>query len=394
MRKRFRHQVVFFLLRPLFRIFVYFKFSYKGKRYKSDKGYKGPYLILSNHALAMDPFLMAMSFKMPIYYVASDMIFSIPFWSKVIKYLVSPIPKTKYRSDIETIRDLLKLLKSGGSVAIFIEGNATFHGDLMPIEKSIVKLVRLVKVPILLYRIDGAYLTKPRWSSSVRRGKAVGAVTHTLTPAMVKAMDDDTLFDTIIKYIRADDYAFQKKHHLSYKGKRLAEDIESAYFYCPSCHAFNTLESAGDTVTCPCGLKLVYNTNGRFEMIAGNHYFDKTTDWYKAQIEALAEHIDTTKQQLLFTDDHEAVLEVLHSTLKEPIGQATLKLYKTHVEMIFENLEVAIEIKNVQASVQQKNKLILYDKSSKRTFYLLNHKKRNALKYVLAIEHLKGGIRL
>ncbi len=393
MRKRFRHQVTYFFLRPVFRLFVYFKFRYKGKRYKQEAGVKAPYLILSNHALAMDPFLMAMSFKVPLYFVASDMIFSIPFWSKVIKYLVSPIPKTKYRSDMATIRDILKMIKSGGSIAIFIEGNATFHGDLMPIEKSIVKLLRLVKVPVLLYRIDGAYLTKPRWSKHVRRGKTSGQVTKTLTPEAIASMDDDTLFKTIIEHIRADDYAFQEKYNLTYKGKRLAEDIESAYFYCPSCHAMNTLKSIDNKVSCSCGLELLYNTKGRFEKTQGKTYFEKTTDWYHAQLDALETFIDNKSSQVLFEDSHEAVLEVIESTKKVPIGQANLSLYKNRVELDFNTHKEVFAVQDVMASVQQKNKLILYDKTNKRTFYLLSHAKRNALKYVLAIEHLKGGIR-
>ena len=46
-------------------------------------------------------------------------------------------------------------------------------------------------------------------------------------------------------------------------------------------------------------------------------------------------------------------------------------------------------ISNISSAVQQKNKLILHHENEAKTYYLLSHGKRNALKYVLAIDHLK-----
>ncbi len=392
MRKRLRHTIVYTTLRPFFRLFLFIKFGFRAKKFKPDRGVKGPYLIVSNHALAIDPFLLALSFREPIFYVASDMIFSIPIWSRFIRYLVSPIPKTKYRSDMETVRDIIKMVKSGGTIGLFPEGNSTFHGKLMPIDRSVVKLVRLLKIPLVLYRLEGGYLNKPRWAHKTRRGKARGQVMRVITPDEAAAMDNDTLYATIIDAIDADPYAFQQTTGSHYPCKALAEDIESAYSLCPSCGRFDTLKSEGHTVVCSaCDFQARYTAEGRIETIAGEACFETTTPWYQAQEAAIAERVKCGGK--LFNDVNETVLDVRRGTEKIPLGNADITLYDDRIEIAFYDREtMVIPVHDVRASVQQKNKLILYDKAQKRTYYLLNHRKRNALKYVQAIEALHKGV--
>lgn len=390
MKRRFRHDLVYFLLKPFFRLFVRIRFNFRPKRFKAPKGIKGPYLILSNHQLAMDPFLLALSFKGPIYYVASDMIFSIKFWSKLIVYLVNPIPKTKYRSDKETVRDMIKIVKSKGTIGIFPEGNATFSGETQHMPPSIAKLIKLLKIPVIFYHIEGGALTKPRWSHHVKRGKVIGYVHKFWTYDEYKDLSIDTINDLVKENLYVNDHALNQVKKHRFKGKKLAEDIESSYFYCPNCHSLNTIYSNDDHVCCKnCNFSVVYTPFGTFEKTQQTAFFETTVPWYKAQEEALANALDKANDHdVLFTDEKEAVYTVERSKRKTLLGEATLKLTKTHTFLEFEHETITLDNLHVLPSVQQKNKLILYDKDSKTTYYLLNHKKRNAIKYVLAINYL------
>ena len=89
-----RHRVVYALLRPLLGLFVLFTFNYRAQRYKNEKKHQ-PYFILSNHNGALDPFMLAQSFRQPIYFVASDHIFRLGWISRVITWMVAPIPDRK-----------------------------------------------------------------------------------------------------------------------------------------------------------------------------------------------------------------------------------------------------------------------------------------------------------
>jgi 1-acyl-sn-glycerol-3-phosphate acyltransferase len=130
----------------------------------------------------MDPFFLALSFKFPVYYFASDDIFNIPVASPIIRYLVAPIPKSKSVADLQSVRDGLQILREGGCVGVFPEGNRTLSGKLWPIEKGIAKFVKLSKVPLILYNIKGGYGSDPRWGTKVRRGKMTGEVVRVVSP--------------------------------------------------------------------------------------------------------------------------------------------------------------------------------------------------------------------
>ncbi len=393
MKKRWRHTAAFNFFRGFFKLYLKIRFNYTPVPFKAPDGIKGPYLILSNHALAIDPFLLGTSFRFPIFFVASDVIFAMPFWTPIIKFLVSPIPKTKYRSDTETVRDIVKMVRSGGSIGIFPEGNATFSGRTTPMPFAIAKLVKLLKVPVLFYRLEGGYLSKPRWARHVRKGKMTGRVVNILEPETFRDMDAEEIFDIIEKTLFFDIFEQQKFKPVRYLGKSLAEDVESAYFHCPNCGRFETLVSIKDTVSCKmCPLKLAFTPLGTFEpLVDGLTYYETTVEWHDAQERALAVALAKT-EGVVFEDRGETVYEVPRSQSKKRIGKALLRLTATTVDVAFdEGSSKTWPVDDVLASVQQKNWLILYVKSEQKTYFFIGSKKRNALKYVMALEALKRG---
>lgn len=394
MKTRLRHRVVFILFRPFFKLFFIFKYNVKFITFKPEKKYQPPYLILGNHALAMDPLLLACNFKMPIHFVASDMIFSIKYWSFFIKYLVGPIPKTKYRSDIATIRDIKNVVKSGGTIGIFPEGNSTFGGRTMHIPKSTAKLVKLLKIPVVFYRIEGSYLSKPRWAAHSRKGKITGYVKEVWPYDAYKDLSVDKIYDHIVKMLDVDQIRLQEQAQIPYRGKRLAEDFESTFYYCPNCHAFNTLLSSDDEVRClKCKLHLRFTNKGFLIPLEKDIvYFSKTTDWYDAQVASLQSYLqDETypKELPIFQDPNERVFENIPNKRKKLLGKATLELYKDKLNIQF-NDQKSIEwaLKYLNVAVQQKNKLIVHNHTLKTTYYFVSHPKRNAIKYELAVKYL------
>ena len=112
MKKRFRHVLFAILFRPLFRIGLWIRYRYWAKIYK-NKAVKGPYLILGNHTMNMDPFFVSLSFKEPIYYVASDMLFAIPSCQKsfLIWYNQSQNPNIKQIQ--KPLKNMIKVARSG-----------------------------------------------------------------------------------------------------------------------------------------------------------------------------------------------------------------------------------------------------------------------------------------
>lgn len=70
-----RHIFIITLAKIFVTIPLKIKYRYTYKKYKDLKD--GPYLILGNHTISIDPILMGLSFPFHIYYFATEQIFNL-----------------------------------------------------------------------------------------------------------------------------------------------------------------------------------------------------------------------------------------------------------------------------------------------------------------------------
>ena len=106
----------------------YAKWKYHVSIEKINNPENKPYLILMNHQTAFDQFFVGMAFDGPVYYLATEDIFSLGWISRLLDFLVAPIPIKKQTMDLKAIKNCVKVAKEGGTLALFPEGNRTFHG--------------------------------------------------------------------------------------------------------------------------------------------------------------------------------------------------------------------------------------------------------------------------
>jgi 1-acyl-sn-glycerol-3-phosphate acyltransferase len=231
------------VLFPFFAPYCRLKFGIKIEPFKEQKNQ--PYLILYNHQTSFDQFFVGIAFKRPIYYVATEDLFSNGFISKVIKYLVEPIPIKKQTTDLKAIMTCIRVAKEGGTIAIAPEGNRTYSGKTVYMSPSIAPLAKKLGMPIALFRIEGGYGVQPRWSDVVRKGKMKAYVSRVITPDEYKEMSDDELFDVIKSELDINEAVADGK----FTHKKLAERLERSMYFCPDC-GFSTFESKNDLITC------------------------------------------------------------------------------------------------------------------------------------------------
>ena len=98
---KFRHRFYFALLRPVARLLAC-RYHFKTKKAKLDK--KQNYLILSNHQSFLDPAFIDITIRRPIYFVASDALWSRKWYIRLLFYVFGLIKTRKGKVDISCIR--------------------------------------------------------------------------------------------------------------------------------------------------------------------------------------------------------------------------------------------------------------------------------------------------
>ena len=293
-----RHRMVFQALLPFVSVFTKWKFNYE---YDSLKDIEGPYLLLPNHNLELDPLLIGQAVGKQIYFVASEHLTRKGLATKLLMYFFRPIIHMKGRQGAKTVKQMLRTLQEGNSVCVFPEGNRSFNGVTMKMQASIARVAKKAKVKLITYRVEGGYLTQPRWATNLRKGKLRGRLIHVYTPEELAQMSDVQLSDAITADLHEDAYETQKKERVKYKGKNLALGLESAIFTCPKCGEIGTLHSEADRFYCECGFLAVYDEYGNLIETTGKKYTVTELDLkQQASLREKLENCDTDK--LLFED--------------------------------------------------------------------------------------------
>jgi len=220
---RFLHRIVPPILKR--------KFNYTAQPCAAD----GPLLVLANHNTDWDPLLLGLAFPNYLSFVASEHIFRWGLAAKLLRFFLDPIARLKGTTAGDTALTVMRRLRKGGSVAIFAEGNRSFNGVTCPIFPATGKLAKLGGATLVTYKTVGGYLSSPRWSRKLRRGKMRGQIVGVYPPEKLKSMTPDEINACIARDLYEDAYARQEGDMVRFKGRAKAEHLETALFVCPKC---------------------------------------------------------------------------------------------------------------------------------------------------------------
>ncbi len=374
---KFRHRVVrnlaYIVLYPYSRI----KYGITIEKFKEQK--KTPYLILLNHQTPFDQFFVGMAFKGPIYYLATEDIFSMGFLSSIIRYIVAPIPIKKQTSDVKAVKQCIRVAREGGTICIAPEGNRTYSGRTEYMNDSIASMAKMLKVPIALYRIEGGYGAEPRWSDVVRKGKMRGYVSRVIEPEEYKNMSNEELFKIIEEGLYVDEAVADCEFH----HKKRAEYLERAMYVCPFC-GLSKFESENEFCECKnCGAKIEYTPTKEIKGVNCDFPFRFVADWYDYQKDFINKlDVNDCTAAPIYHDEAD-VFEVIINKKKVPFkANASISLYGDRI--IFDEGkqgELRLNFSETSAvSVLGRNKLNIY--YGDKVYQLKGDKRFNALKYV------------
>ena len=289
---------------------------------------EGGMLLVANHVSAWDPLLIACAMgRRQIYYVASEHILRDNLTGRLLRHFLAPIAKPKGGSSLDTVRKCLAHLKAGHFVCVFAEGEQSWDGRSIPVVRGTGSLVRSSGATLVTYRLEGAYLSAPRWGSGLRRGRVRGRVVGVYPPETAVKQKREEINRLLDRDIRVDAWADQRREAVAYKGKRPAEYLERLLYLCPGCGRVGSLESRGDRLRCGCGLSLRYTETGFFDPPVPHATLADWEDWQRGRLRQ-REFVRPAEDGALFSDPEAALIRVDdgHETA---LGSGEVRQYET-----------------------------------------------------------------
>ena len=316
-----RHAVIWKLLRPLVRLILLIRYNYRCKSHAPE----GPYVVVCNHVTDWDPLLVGAAFRNQMYFLASEHIMRLGFVSRLLDWLVHPIVRQKGGSAAGAVMEMLRVTRAGHNVALFPEGNRTWDGVTRDFPASTGKLIK---------QSGASLVSSPRWSGdSVRRGMLRGELVKVYTAEELKGMSALQINAAIARDIHVDAFDDQRSRPVLYRGRHLAENLETLLFICPKCFSHATLYSEGDDFRCRrCGFETHYAPTGAF--VGGDAPFPDVRSWNRwqdKQIEKLCH--EAKADEPIFSDENLELYSIQSGRSSEFVARGDLVLYADHLEL-------------------------------------------------------------
>ena len=313
-----RHQKIWRVLYALSHRWICRKFNLSHE----DLRLEGPVLLVPNHVSAWDPLLVAMSLRdKQVYYVASEHLFRLGPVTRVLNALVAPIPRRKASSGADTVKACLRHLRAGHSICLFAEGEQCWDGRSGPIFPATGKLAKSSGATLVTFRLEGGYLSLPRWGKGVRRGAVHGHPVGVYPPERLSRMTPREINACIERDIREDAWERQEQNPIAYRGKRRAEGLERALYACPGCGRIGTLRRRDNRVFCGCGFSRVYTETGFLDPGTPFRTLAQWDDWQRSLLRSRAFPPET---DCLFSDEGIALSRVFPDHRETPLTSGRL----------------------------------------------------------------------
>ncbi len=289
------HRFKLSILYVFSRIIFFFK-GVKVKYIKKVDKLQTPCIVLCNHGSFID-FAYAGTLireTSPNFVVAR-----LYFYKKLVNNFIRRFgcfPKSMFTLDLESVKNCLRVLKSGGVLAMMPEARLSTVGKFEDIQKDTFAFLKSAGVPVYTVMIHGDYLAKPKWGGKMRRGALVESTLEQLfTVEELKLLSKEDIEEKTLAALYYDEFEWLATHpELHYRSGKLAEGLENILTLCPKCHQRYTFTAKGHTLRCEaCNWETTLDDRYHFTEKTPFAHFADWYDWQTAQYaQEIAENAD------------------------------------------------------------------------------------------------------
>lgn len=265
-----------FLL-PFLRLWMWFDSKRLIRSHGVNFRRKEPYILLANHTNSFDVVHIPMTFRKVPFIITNEVLLT----SKGMRFLLTKIahviPKSKGKSDMAAVLEMMRVIERGYPVLIFPEGDRTFYGETGKIDTAIMKFIKKMEIDVITCRVTRGYLSQPRWALKKRKNRQIKMeFEQAISKDQIATLSVEEINDIVQEKLYCNAYEEQKKEMISYPGKQLALGLENVAYICPHCEAVNSIRSQKNVFWCS-----ACQRKGRIDEYGFLHGFryDNLVDW-------------------------------------------------------------------------------------------------------------------
>ena len=208
------------------------------------------------------------------------------------------IPTKKFITDTLLVRDMLHAVrKNRCSVLMYPEASYSFDGTATPLPDSLGKCLKMLGIPVVMIKTEGAFTRDPLYNNLQRRRVRVSAeMKYLLSPEDIAARSAEELNAVLQQEFSFDNFRWQRENGVRVSEPFRADGLNRALYKCPHCHTEGKMEGKGTTLTChSCGVVYELDEYGALVCRNSEGVFDHVPDWYaweRACVQQEIEHGD------------------------------------------------------------------------------------------------------
>ena len=302
------------------------------------KNKKGSFVVIGNHAAALDFIPACVALKRRVNFVVSNAFYqTLPVRPLLEKVRV--IPKNQFQTSISDMRKMREVIDNDMPLVIYPAGLMTENGVGTPIPPSTGKALKWFAKDVYVAKVKGTYLTTPKWSKLWRKGETTIDVYKLFDAEELKDLTDEQIQKRIEEELYFDEYQEQKENPIAFKNGDNIQGLENVLYVCPHCgEQFSFSATCYNELTCnKCGYSVKANKYGLFEQNGDKPLiYDSVSEWSKA-IEKESEK-EMSKEDFYLTSL--AQLQVLNVKKHkfETKGECSITLNKTQIVLTSEEI--------------------------------------------------------
>ncbi len=246
------------------------KYKTTFKRKVDMNKYKGKqFILVGNHASRADYIYatLAVGGAHPLNFVVGHNEFYRSHL-KLIFNIANAIPKKNFVPDMTALRGINSIIRSGGNICIFPEGMSSISGAQQPVAIGSGKLIKHYKLPVLMIKIKGGYLTNTKYCLTDRPGKVEVELSELITEEQIANLSADDITNLLDSELYHDDYEWNKVEQVSFDcGNKPEYHIEQLLYRCPHCDQDYVMEGKDGKIKClKCGFEV--NIDEKYNLTA------------------------------------------------------------------------------------------------------------------------------